>query len=438
MRPDDWHLTEDVHDFLARAGDFLRSRPVLHTMPLTVIERLRTDGAAAHGAEAPVFGRLERGGEVHATFYQRTPSGPLSLTSVTREQADVLAARLVDLGHPVPGVSGDHDSATSFAEAWQRHTGAVPVLDKRLHLYRLGALTPPEPLPEGRGRVAGEQDHEQVVRWCREFCVDVGESVSVEAMDAGSWADTRFADKHFTFWETPDGTPVSMAGSTSMVGGMIRVDPVYTPAHLRGRGYAGAVTVEVSRAALAAGATDVVLFTDPANPTSNALYRRLGYVLVTDFAVYGFSHDVPEAGWEHDRHGTRLPSGTDPSAPRHRLQQGGGEHLLTVAGAEPTVAHTPGHAPGAAGRSFSGQESRQRLRALPWKPGRVPGGRLPVERTPARCPGAASARASVRVRGRGGRRRRRGRCRCGLAWGHGVPCHPRPGAVRHTGWVGQW
>ncbi|GGW13395.1 hypothetical protein GCM10018980_72150 [Streptomyces capoamus] len=52
---------------------------------------------------------------------------------------------------------------------------------------------------------------------------------------------------------------------------MVRVDPAYTPAHLRGRGYAGAVTVEVSRAALAAGATDIVLFTDPDNPTSNAL-----------------------------------------------------------------------------------------------------------------------------------------------------------------------
>jgi predicted GNAT family acetyltransferase len=103
--------------------------------------------------------------------------------------------------------------------------------------------------PHGRGRVAGEQDHEQVVRWCREFCTNVGETASIDAIDAGSWADTRFADKHFTFWETPDGKPVSMAGSTSMVAGMVRVDPVSTPAPFRGRGYAGAVTVEVSRAA---------------------------------------------------------------------------------------------------------------------------------------------------------------------------------------------
>jgi predicted GNAT family acetyltransferase len=91
-----------------------------------------------------------------------------------------------------------------------------------------------------------------------------------------------------TFWETPDGTPVSMAGVTPMVAGQIRVAPVYTPAHLRGHGYGGAATAEVSRAALAAGATEVVLFADLANPTSNGLYQRIGYRPVTDFAVYDF------------------------------------------------------------------------------------------------------------------------------------------------------
>ncbi|MDX3713647.1 GNAT family N-acetyltransferase [Streptomyces europaeiscabiei] len=296
MRPDDWHLTEDVNEFLARAEDFLRSRPALHTMQLTVTEKYRANGAAAHGAEAPVFGRLEREGEVHAGFIQRTPTSLLSITPFTREQADALAARLADLGHPVPGVSGDHDASTAFAEAWQRRTGAEPVVTVRLHLYRLGTLTPAEPFPEGRGRVVGEKDREQLIRFCREFCVDVGEQSSIDLIDAGAWADSRFADRRFTFWETPDGTPVSMAAATSMVGGMIRVDPVYTPAHLRGRGYAGAVTVAASRAALAAGAKEVVLFTDPGNPTSNALYKRLGYVLLTNFTVYEFSSTAPEAG----------------------------------------------------------------------------------------------------------------------------------------------
>ncbi|MBB5940099.1 putative GNAT family acetyltransferase [Streptomyces zagrosensis] len=294
MRPDDWHLTEDVTEFLAYTGEFLRSRPVLHIMPLTVTARVRTSGATAHGTQAPVFGRLERAGEVLATFH-RLPARGLGLTPLTSEQASTLAAHLAALGHSLPYVSADDHTATAFAKAWQRHTGATPTLRDRLRLYRLGTLTPPDPLPPGRGRLVGERDREHLMCWCREFAADVGETVVI---DSDSWPGTRFADKRYTFWESPDGTPVSMAGMNPVVAGQIQIDPVYTPARLRGRGYAAAVTVEVSRAALAEGATAVVLFANAANATSNALYQRIGYFPVTDFAVYDFAHAEPEAsGW---------------------------------------------------------------------------------------------------------------------------------------------
>ncbi|MFI9770787.1 GNAT family N-acetyltransferase [Streptomyces sp. NPDC052415] len=287
MRPYDWHLTEDIDEFLAHAGDFLRSRPALHNTPLTDMAKLRLRAADAPGAETTVFGRLESEGEVRAVFY-RTPRGRLTLTPLTAEQAATLAPRLAALGISPSDVIADHDTATAFAESWHRHTGAEPVPFWRTHLYRLGTLTPPQPPPAGRGRATDEKDRRQVVRWCREFCVEVGEQSSLDLIDAGSWEASRFGDRHFTFWETPDGTPASMAAATSMAARMVRVDPVYTPAPLRGRGYAGAVTAEVSRAALAAGATDVVLYADPANPTSNAVYRRLGYVHLTDFTGYRF------------------------------------------------------------------------------------------------------------------------------------------------------
>lgn len=286
MRSDGWYLTEDIDDFFIQTGDFLRSRPALHTMILSVTEKLRTLGTAAYSARGiPILGRLERAGEVDAAFY-RFPARVLSVTALTPGQADTLAAHLVDLGHEIPAITADHSTATAFADAWQRHTGAVPTARVQQHLYRLDTLTPPEPVPAGQGRPVGEQDHEHLMRWCREFATDTGDTTTI---DARSWASTRFAEKSYTFWETPDGTPVSMAGVNPMVGGQARVDPVYTPAHLRGRGYAGAVTVEVSRAALSAGATDVVLFTDAANPTSNALYQRIGYRKITDWITYDFT-----------------------------------------------------------------------------------------------------------------------------------------------------
>ena len=71
---------------------------------------------------------------------------------------------------------------------------------------------------------------------------------------------------------------------------MVRILIVYTPPEHRGRGYGGAATTVVTRQALDAGRIgDVVLFTDLANPTSNALYQRLGYRPVEDRVVVEFS-----------------------------------------------------------------------------------------------------------------------------------------------------
>ncbi|KDN17880.1 GNAT family N-acetyltransferase [Amycolatopsis rifamycinica] len=269
-----WRLTEDIDDFLARTGDFLRSRPALHTSQLTRLEQLRT-----HEEKGTLFGRLEQGGEVRAICYRR-PSQRLILTRVAPDEAEALAADLA--GQALCGVTAEDDTATAFAEAWQRHTDAVPVPGVRVRLHRLGELTPPEPMPDGRAREA--QHGPEVIRWCSEFATAVGQQ---PLADERSWAASNFAGKRFTFWET--GCPVAMAGRTPVLAGMVRVDPVYTPARFRGRGYAGAVTAAVSEAALAEGATDVVLYTDPANVTSNALYRRLGYVPIATFTGYDFS-----------------------------------------------------------------------------------------------------------------------------------------------------
>ncbi len=278
MRSDGWHFTEDSDEFPAPAWAFLRSRPALHNTLLTMAEKMRTSTPPPPGS--PVLGRLERGGEVRAVLYR---SRGVVVSSLTPEQADELAGHLIALGQSPVGVTAERDTAAAFAEAWHRRTGSRPAPPVRLHLYRLGTLTPPDPSPPGRGRSLGERDHEDVMRWCRDFAAAVNKDVTV---NADTWAGTRFAEKRYTFWETPDGTPVSMAGATPPVAGMVRVDPVYTPAHLRGHGYAAAVTTHVTRTALTAGATDIVLHTDPSNPTSNALYQRLGYLHLTDMAVH--------------------------------------------------------------------------------------------------------------------------------------------------------
>ncbi|MGW2647029.1 GNAT family N-acetyltransferase [Streptomyces sp. NPDC001393] len=287
MRPDDWHLTEDLDEFLALAGDFLRSRPALHTVPLTVTDALRRRGPHFYSADAPLFGVLDDG-TVRATLIH-TPPFPLHATRLTAQEADALAARLAGLGRPAPGISGPRETAEVFAAAWQRRTGTPATLDMRQRLYRLGELTVPEPRPQGRARVAGPEDRALLVRWKAEFDTDTGHGAGT---DSAAWADARIAEGGATLWEEADGTPVSLVGATPEIAGQIRIAPVYTPPGLRGRGYAGAATAEVSRAARESGAAEILLFTDLANPTSNGLYQRIGYRPVADFATWTFEDSL--------------------------------------------------------------------------------------------------------------------------------------------------
>ena len=93
-------------------------------------------------------------------------------------------------------------------------------------------------------------------------------------------------------WED-GGEPVSLAGWGGPTPNGIRVGPVYTPPELRGRGYATALTAELSQRLLdgrllEGGRRFCFLYTDLANPTSNAIYERIGYRRVGESAEYRF------------------------------------------------------------------------------------------------------------------------------------------------------
>jgi GNAT superfamily N-acetyltransferase len=275
-----WHLADDVDDFAAHAGPFLRSRPVAHTVPLTLVANLQARGPYAYGPEQPVFGWWADEGGVTGAFLQTPPHPPI-LTAMSPEAvlglADVLADRRL------PGVNALERDAGMFATAWQRRTGAPARTGRRTRLYRLATLTAPDP-PPGRARVAGAGDRDLLIDWYTAFHADIGE----EFREGPALVDDKLEYGGLTLWEA-GGAPVAMAGISRAEAGMVRVAAVYTPPERRGRGYGGAVTAAVAQAALDAGVTDVVLFTDLANATSNALYQRLGFRPVEDRTVVEFT-----------------------------------------------------------------------------------------------------------------------------------------------------
>ena len=76
----------------------------------------------------------------------------------------------------------------------------------------------------------------------------------------------------------------------------VRVGYAYTPPESRRRGYASACVAEVSRRMLNTGLSFCVLYTDLTNPTSNAIYQRLGYDAIADVRDFDISRIASRAG----------------------------------------------------------------------------------------------------------------------------------------------
>jgi GNAT superfamily N-acetyltransferase len=279
-----WFMTADTGRFLAAAGEFLRADPARNSVMLTVTENLLVSPAAP-AARPPLYGWRQAGGSPVGAAFMHTPDFPLMLSPADAPAAARLAGDLAGTGRRVHGVNAGQEAADVFAAAWRDRTGDAVAVHRRMRLFRLGELLPPRPGPGGMARLAAGTDCDLLAGWFGAFAREVGDPPRVDQRAAVA---ERLGYGGITVWEA-GGVPVSVAGRTRAVAGMARVGPVYTPPELRGRGYAAAATAAVSQATLDAGITEVVLYTDLANPTSNALYQRLGYRPVEDRVVLSFT-----------------------------------------------------------------------------------------------------------------------------------------------------
>ncbi|MEV6792153.1 GNAT family N-acetyltransferase [Streptomyces sp. NPDC051320] len=266
-----WTFTHDLDAFLATAGPALAAHPAENTVPLTVTEGLQRRGLQVYGDAAPLFGWwCGRDGTVNGTVAW-TPPHPLLVGVSPAEALGPLAEALETLD--VTAVNAERSVGEALTARWPS-----AVTEGEQCLYRLVELVPPRPAPPGSPRTAGADDRALLTEWYTAFGRETGQPAPAGAVD------DRVSYGGLVLWEI-DGRPVSLAGFTRPTAGSVRVGPVYTPPEQRGRGYAAAVTAHVSRAALDAGAAGVLLFTDLANPTSNGVYRRIGFRPIAERVV---------------------------------------------------------------------------------------------------------------------------------------------------------
>jgi predicted GNAT family acetyltransferase len=194
---------------------------------------------------------------------------------VTRAPADAvvaLARHLHDQHIPLPGIGGVRESAETFAREWVRLTHAPARIHVQTILHQLTKVIPPRPTSGGMRR-AEMRDIDLVAGWITDFRAEIGEGHLGGGREV---AQRRIPTGNIFLWED-NGKIVAMAGTTGPTPNGIRVNLVYTPPAFRGRGYASNLVAKLSQHLLDGGRKFCFLYTDLTNPTSNKIYRQLGY-----------------------------------------------------------------------------------------------------------------------------------------------------------------
>jgi GNAT superfamily N-acetyltransferase len=271
-----------IHDgaaaFLEAADPFIRTDPL--SANVIAVNATQIAGGRAHAAlDARDAGRLwvtiedADGGVVGLGMH--TPPYPPFLSRMPAHAAAALAVELAGHRRGLTGVNGARESVRHFADAWRASTGQDSVVDTSMRLYRLEQLSQPAGV-SGAASLATEEDLALVADWLVAFHEEA--RLHPPSLDSAAIADFRIAAREIHLWRDGDrGTPVALAGVSPPAAGVARIGPVYTPSASRRRGYGAAVTAAASAAALAAGAEQVALYTDLANPTSNSIYQAIGY-----------------------------------------------------------------------------------------------------------------------------------------------------------------
>jgi len=178
-------------------------------------------------------------------------------------------------------VLGANESVEAVAEAISRSIR----FSLAQGIYECREVIPPPTRPDGASRNATVNDREALIDWHIDLNATLG--ATEEREDAAKAIDRVIADQAMHVWENAAGEVVSCAAAVGPTVRGIRVNNVYTPRERRGRGYASALVAGLTQRLLDAGRF-AFLHTDLANPTSNALYQRIGYVRVGDFLMHRF------------------------------------------------------------------------------------------------------------------------------------------------------
>jgi predicted GNAT family acetyltransferase len=277
---------DNISKFYDLALPFLLEKEAENNLLLGLLNIIKDD-PYRYGEDFPVLTSVFDKKKLKLITLRTPPFNQVLSYTDDLRTIEILVDALNNKGYKIPGVLGQNDAVGRFRELWCKEKNLRAKLTMNERIYKLESVAE-ETLGSRVFKLADNTCKDLVIKWAREFLSDAFSESEVRARPNWKVHIQRSLDEQRIFLLYDNEKPVSMARRAGQTPNGVTVNLVYTPPALRRKGYATECVAKLSKLLLNEGNKFCFLFTDLANPTSNSIYKKIGYRPIIDVDQYEF------------------------------------------------------------------------------------------------------------------------------------------------------
>lgn len=197
------------------------------------------------------------------------------LSPINQEQIDFLIPHLLKITKSLPGCLGLDDSAEYFCQKFSRVTGQEYLCCMEQMIYKLTNIENHFETQE-EVRFDRAEDETELINLVWDFCQEAlsNQNILKERIEV-SIKTKMGLNEMLLLIKNQKIVALAFIARHSLNGACI--GPVYTVKEHRGKGYGSVLVSKLSQEILNRNKTFACLYTDLKNPTSNSIYKKIGY-----------------------------------------------------------------------------------------------------------------------------------------------------------------
>ncbi len=277
---------EDINEFIGLVFPFLLKNEAKNNLLFSILNAIK-ENLHRYGDYKPSLISVMEDDDIKLVSIRTPPYNQLISYTEDLKTVDLLVEELLKNEVDLPGILGFKEGVERFVNLYCERKGLQTELLRNERGYKLIKVS--EETIGNKTFIIGTESYQSIIlKWAEEMILEAGLLTEADQMNRTLNQIKQDIKNEKIFLLLDNNGPVTMARKAGKTLNGSLINFVYTPPHLRRRGYATECVAKLSKRLLDEGNKFCFLFTDLANPISNSIYQKIGYRPVIDLDQYKF------------------------------------------------------------------------------------------------------------------------------------------------------